>query len=391
MKKRIAVVTSGRADYGIYLPLLRLLEAADDFDLSLLVTGMHLSPEFGMTLRAIEEDGYHIAERVDCLLSSDSPAGVALSTGLGVQGFGRAFARSCPDLLMVLGDRFEMHAAALAALPFNLPVAHIHGGELTRGAIDESLRHSLTKLSHLHFVTTTEYRTRVIQLGEEPWRVTCCGAPSLDNLQQLPLLSAEQIAERFGVLPTAETLLVTYHPVTLEYSQAEAQVDALLAALEQTGRPLLFTLGNADTAGRLLNLKVQDFVRRCPQAAMVDNLGTQAYFSVMKLVAAMVGNSSSGIIEAASFGLPVVNVGIRQQGRVRGKNLIDTGNQAAAILAGIGQALDPAFRDGLQGVVNPYGCGQAAEIIVGTLRSVELGSGLILKSFHDLPLNGESV
>lgn len=382
--KKIAIVTSARADYGIYLPLLRVLEAAVDFDLSLFVTGMHLCPEFGMTIETIEEDGYHIAERVDCLLSSDSPEGVALSTGLGVQGFGRAFQRTRPDLLVVLGDRFEMHAAALAALPFNIPIVHIHGGELTRGAIDESLRHSLTKLSHLHFVTTEEYRQRVIQLGEEPWRVTTCGAPSLDNLQQLSFLTAEQINNQFGALPTAETLLVTYHPVTLEYSQAEAQINALLGVLEKTGRPLLFTLGNADTSGRLLNQKVQNFVQRCPQAGMVENLGTRGYFSVMKIVAAMVGNSSSGIIEAASFDLPVVNVGIRQQGRVRGKNVIDTGSKTEEILAGIKQAVDPEFRAGLRGMINPYGCGQAAESIVEKLRRVELGSGLILKSFHDL-------
>lgn len=382
--KKIAVVTSGRADYGIYLPLLKALDAADDFELSLLVTGMHLSPEFGMTVRAIEQDGYRIAERIECLLSSDSPEGIALSMGLGVQGFARALQRTRIDLLVVLGDRFEMHAAALAALPFNIPVAHIHGGELTRGAIDESLRHSLTKLSHLHFVTTEEYRQRVLQLGEEPWRVTICGAPSLDNLQQLSLLTPDQLKQRFGILPTPETLLVTYHPVTLEYSAAEAQVEALLEALKQSGRPVLFTLGNADTAGRLLNQKIQQFAARSPQAAVVENLGIQGYFSVMQVVAAMVGNSSSGIIEAASFGLPVVNIGIRQQGRTRGGNVIDTGNGTEQILAGIGRAISPEFRSGLQGMVNPYGCGNAAEAIVAKLRDVEITSGLLIKPFHDL-------
>lgn len=382
--KKVVIVTSGRADYGIYLPLLRALEAAPDFELSLFVTGMHLSPEFGLTLRTIEQDGYHIAEQVECLLSSDSPEGVALSMGLGLQGFARAFQRTQVDLLVVLGDRFEMHAAALAALPFNIPVAHIHGGELTQGAIDESLRHSLTKLSHLHFVTTEEYRQRVIQLGEEPWRVTTCGAPGLDNLQQISLLTSGQINDRFGIQPTPDTLLVTYHPVTLEYSEAEEQIDALLGALEQTGRPLLFTLGNADTSGRLLNQKIQEFAARSSQAAVVKTLGTQGYFSVMKVVAAMVGNSSSGIIEAASFGLPVVNVGIRQQGRVRGGNVIDTGNGTEEILAGIARAVDPEFRSGLQGMDNPYGSGNAAEIMVGKLRDIELNSGLVIKPFHDL-------
>lgn len=382
--RKIAVVTSGRADYGIYLPLLRVLEAADDFDLTLFVTGMHLSPEFGLTVKVIEQDRYHIAERIECLLSSDSPEGIALSMGLGVQGFARAFQRNRIDLLIVLGDRFEMHAAALAALPFNFPVAHIHGGELTRGAIDESLRHSLTKLSHLHFTTTEEYRQRVIQLGEAPWRVTTCGAPSLDNLQQVSLLTAAQIKERFGVMPTAETLLITYHPVTLEYALAEEQIDALLEALEKTGRPLLFTLSNADTSGRLLNQKIHSFAARNTQAAVVHNLGTQGYFSAMQLVAAMVGNSSSGIIEAASFGLPVVNVGIRQQGRVKGPNVIDTGNTSEEIFTGIGRAVTADFRAGLQGMTNPYGCGNAAEIILAKLRDTDLHSGLTIKLFNDL-------
>lgn len=389
-RTRVAVVTSARADYGIYLPLLRALRDAGDFELSLLVTGMHLAPEFGLTVRTIEEDGFPIGARFECLETADDPAGIARSMGRGVAGFAEVFARALPDLLVVLGDRFEMHAAALAALPFNLPVAHIHGGELTRGAMDESLRHSLTKLSHLHFVTTEEYRRRVIQLGEGPERVTCCGAPSLDNLCQVELLEPEEIETRFGVRPTPETLLVTYHPVTLEYTAAADQIDALLAALEGSGRPLLFTLGNADTGGRLLNRKVREFARGFPRAAVVETLGTQGYFSVMNSVAAMVGNSSSGIIEAASFALPVVNVGIRQQGRAHGRNVIDCGNGRAEIAAAIARACDPVFRAELQRMENPYGCGEAAQIILAKLRAVDDFRGLILKPFYDLPTTESS-
>jgi len=382
--RTIGVVTTSRADYGIYLPVLRAIVAEPDLRLKLFVTGMHLSPEFGLTVRTIEEDGFPIAERVESLLSSDSPAGISASMGIGTQGFAMAFARARPDLLLVLGDRFEMHAAALAALPFKIPVAHLHGGEITRGAIDESLRHSLTKLSHLHFVTTSEYRRRVIQLGEEPWRVTVSGAPSLDNLRDIRLLSRDEFRARFDIDPQPETLLVTYHPVTLEYEQTGEQVENLLSALARTGRPLLFTQANADTHGREINARIHKFVAEHHLAKVVDNLGTQGYFSAMALVAAMVGNSSSGIIEAASFGLPVVNIGTRQQGRTHGRNVVDTGYASAEILSGIHQATDPAFRRSLEGMVNPYGEGRAAPLIVERLVAVELGDRLLRKIFFDL-------
>lgn len=382
--RTIGVVTTGRADYGIYLPVLRAIAAEPTLHLKLFVTGMHLSPEFGLTVRAIEEDGFPIAERVEALLSSDSPAGIATSMGLGVQGFAMAFSRTRPDLLLVLGDRFEMHAAALAALPFKIPVAHIHGGEVTRGAIDESLRHSLTKLSHLHFVTTLEYRRRVIQLGEEPWRVTVCGAPSLDNLREIELLSRDDFHSRFGIDLQPETLLITYHPVTLEYERTGEQVENLLAALEQTGLPLLFTQANADTHGREINARIRKFSAKNPLAAVVDNLGTQGYFSAMSLAAAMVGNSSSGIIEAASFGLPVVNIGTRQQGRMHGPNVTDTSYSTDAILTGIRRATDPVNRRSLGKIPNPYGDGRAAPLIVEQLASVELDDRLLLKTFFDL-------
>jgi UDP-hydrolysing UDP-N-acetyl-D-glucosamine 2-epimerase len=302
--------------------------------------------------------------------------------GLGLIGLGQVYARNHPDLLLVLGDRFEMHAAALAALPFKIPVAHIHGGELTAGAIDDSLRHSMTKLSHLHFVATEEYRQRVIQLGEEPWRVVTCGAPGLDNLTNLRILSREELRTRHGLSLEPTFLLATYHPVTLEYERTEWQVEQLLAALREVGLPVVFTAPNADTGGRAIRLLLEQFVADHTSAQLVENLGTQGYFSLMAHAAAMVGNSSSGIIEAPSLDLPVVNIGTRQRGRVRADNVIDVGYHQAEIVSGIRRAVAPEFRAAIQGHLNPYGEGRAGEVIVQHLKGVSLDQRLIAKRFY---------
>jgi UDP-hydrolysing UDP-N-acetyl-D-glucosamine 2-epimerase len=383
--RAISAVTAARSDYGIYLPVLRRIREDADLSLRLIVTGMHLSPEFGLTVKEIEADGFEVAERVETLLSSDTPQGIAKSIGLGVLGFAQVYARSRPDVLLVLGDRFEMYAATLAALPFKIPVAHIHGGELTQGAIDDALRHSMTKLSHLHFVSTQEYARRVIQMGEEPWRVVVSGAPSLDNLRLVKLFTREELAARFGLrLGREPFVLVTFHPATLEYEQTEWQVAELLAALEVCDLPVIFTMPNADTSGRTIARMIEEFTATHRSAQAVDNLGTQGYFSMMALTAAMVGNSSSGIIEAASFELPVVNVGSRQRGRVRGENVIDVDYNRASILEGLQEALAPGFREKLRGIRNPYGSGAASEKIVEVLKQVQLDDKLVTKRFHDL-------
>ena len=317
------------------------------------------------------------------LLSSDTPEGIAKSMGLGTIGFAQAYARSRPDILLVLGDRFEMHAAAVAALPFKIPLAHIHGGEITEGAIDDALRHSMTKLSHLHFVATHDYRQRVIQMGEEPWRVIVSGAPSLDNLHTVTGLDQGQLEERLGLALDPAPLLVTYHPVTLEYEDAQWQAQELLAALEECGLPVVFTMPNADTGGRAIRDMLGEYVATRPNARLFKNLGTPAYFSLMGCAAAMVGNSSSGIIEAPSFGLPMVNIGSRQAGRTRAANLIDVGYARADIVRGIRHALDPEFRAGLRGMANPYGDGHAAEVIVESLKEVSIDQRLIVKHFVD--------
>jgi UDP-N-acetylglucosamine 2-epimerase (non-hydrolysing)/GDP/UDP-N,N'-diacetylbacillosamine 2-epimerase (hydrolysing) len=381
----VGVVTSSRADYGIYLPVLRRIRDERELALRLLVTGMHLSPRFGMTVGSIEADGFEAAERVESLSDSDDPAAVAESMARGTAGFARVFARSRPDILVVLGDRFEMHAAALAALPFKIPVAHIHGGESTEGAIDDALRHSMTKLSHLHFTATREYGDRLVRMGEEPWRVTVSGAPSLDNLASVKKLAPAELEARFGLRVTPDTLLVTFHPATLESGDAGCQADELLAALAASGRPVVFTMPNADTGGLAIRERIERFVQSEPAAQAVENLGTEGYFSLLALCAAMVGNSSSGLLEAPSFGLPAVNVGTRQQGRVRGANVIDVGCTRDGIARGLAKALDPAFRESLRGKENPYGDGRAAERIVARLGEVHLDRRLLMKRFYDSP------
>lgn len=382
--RTIGVVTTSRADYGYYRPLLHRIREDPELELQLFVTGMHLAPEFGLTVRDIEADGFPIAERVEMLLASDTPEAIAKSMGLGTIGFAQAFARTRPDILVLLGDRFEMHAAAVASLSSAIPLAHIGGGDSTEGAFDESLRHSITKMSHLHFASRKHYAERIIQMGEEPWRVTISGAPSLDNLRDLAWLSRSELEARFGLDLEAPPLLVTYHPVTLEYEATESQVTELLAALDKVGGPVVFTYPNADTWGRIICRLIEGYVISHANARVVVNLGPRAYFSLLNHCVAMVGNSSSGIIEAASFRLPVVNIGNRQRGRLHGPNVVDVGYDRDAIVGGIRKALEPRFRALLADLVNSYGDGHASERIVAVLKQVSLEKILTLKRFHEM-------
>jgi UDP-hydrolysing UDP-N-acetyl-D-glucosamine 2-epimerase len=352
----------------------------------LFVGGMHLDPRFGLTVKDIEADGFPTAERIAFLLPSDMPAAIAESLGRGIIGFSKAYERSRPDILMVLGDRFEMFAATAAALPFKIPIAHIHGGELTYGAIDDAMRHAITKMAHLHFVATQEYAHRVQQLGEEPWRVTVSGAPALDNLSSERLLSRDELEHLLKLDLSRPPLLVTYHPVTLEYEQTSWQVTELLAALDELAMPVLFTMPNADTAHSVIVAGVRQYVKSHPDSCLVESLGTRAYFSLMRVTAAMVGNSSSGIVEAPSFALPVVNIGTRQLGRIRAANVIDVDYPKENIIQGVGKALSPDFKARLKGMVNPYGDGHAAERIVHRLKTQELNQALLAKRFLDVPV-----
>jgi UDP-hydrolysing UDP-N-acetyl-D-glucosamine 2-epimerase len=381
--KRIGVITGSRSDYGIYRPILEEIVLQSSLHLHLFVTGMHLSPEFGMTINAIEEDGFNIDEQIEMLLSSDSPTGIATSIGIGTVGFAQAFAKSHVDLLLVLGDRYEMCAGAIAALPFRMPIAHIHGGEITEGAIDESIRHAITKMSHLHFVSTEVYARRIIQMGEEPWRVTVSGAPSLDNILKLTLLNRRELALKSGLDVENPFLLLTYHPVTLEPDLIQFQVGELLAALKEVDIPIIATYPNADLGNHSVRQMMHAFAEQ-PQVHLVDNLGTQYYFSLMKYATAMIGNSSSGIIEAASFKLPVVNIGTRQNGRLRANNVIDVDNDRDAISAALKTAMSSPFRRHLTDLVNPYGDGHAARRSVEKLKQIPLKDILLRKRFYDI-------
>lgn len=390
MTRRICVVTGTRAEYGLLRRVIRKLEAAADIDLQLIATGMHLSPDFGMTVREIEADGVRINDRIEMLLSSDTAAGVGKSMGLGLIGFSDAFARLKPDLVVVLGDRFEIFAAAAAALVARLPIAHIHGGETTEGAFDEAIRHSVTKMSHLHFVAAEPYRDRVIQLGESPERVFLVGGLGVDAIMDLQPLDRESLARRLGFDFRARNLLVTFHPATLDDAEAGDQVAALLEALDTLGEStgLIFTLPNADTGGRTIARQIEAFANSRPNAVVHASLGQLGYLSCLGQVDAVVGNSSSGLIEAPSFGIATVNIGDRQAGRLKAASVIDCAPQADAIRAALTRALSPDFREEIASVVNPYGEGGASEAIVRILREHPL-EGLLKKQFHDLAPTGE--
>jgi UDP-N-acetylglucosamine 2-epimerase (non-hydrolysing)/GDP/UDP-N,N'-diacetylbacillosamine 2-epimerase (hydrolysing) len=388
--REIGVVTVARSDFGIYLPLLRAIRAHSDLRLRILVSGMHLAPEFGLTVQEVEKAGFEVFERVESLVSSDTPAAVAKSIGLGVLGFAQVFSRYRPDILVLLGDRFDMLPAALAALPFRIPIAHLHGGELTEGVMDEEIRHSISKMSHLHFVAAEPYARRLRQLGEEDWRILVSGSPALDSIRLAELMSPEEVSTQFGIDAKSPALLVTYHPVTLESEDTERGTMNLLDALSKLGLPCLFTYPNADTHGRIIIERIEKFCMEHPKSRVVKTAGQRGYYSLMKTVSAMAGNSSSGIIEAASFELPVVNIGNRQKGRIQARNVINCGYQQDEISEAIRKALDPAFRAGLRGLVNPYGDGHAVERIVKRLAEVELGKGLLVKRFADLPSDRNS-
>lgn len=384
--REIWVLTTARSDYGILRPVMRAIEAHPELSLRVIVSGMHLLPGFGDTAREIEAEGFAIHERLDYLLDSDTPEAIAAGIGRGVEKFSELFAGSRPDILLVLGDRFDMLPAVVAALPFNIPVAHIHGGESTEGLIDESIRHAVTKMAQLHFPSTAAYAERVVQMGEEQWRVHTVGAPSLDNLNELELLGYAELETRLAIPLEEQPLLVTFHPVTLEYEETGKHIEELLAALREFNRPVVFTYPNADTGGRVIIEAINDYVAADGgRSAVAQNLGQSGYFALMREALAMVGNSSSGIIEAASFELPVVNVGVRQKGRIHGANVIDVPEtERGPILEALRKASDPAFRGGLSGMKNPYGDGTASEKIAQVLAEVKLDKALIQKAFHTL-------
>jgi UDP-hydrolysing UDP-N-acetyl-D-glucosamine 2-epimerase len=378
--RRIAVLTMARSEYGLYRPLLRAIRDDPALELQLVVAAAHLDPRFN-TIHEIEADGFVPAVRINAPLEGDGPLAVAQVMAETARGVSKALANLKLDLIVALGDRSEMAAAVLAATPFLIPIAHIAGGAVTRGAIDDGFRHVISKLSHIHFPETEAQKARLQRLGEESWRIHVTGSLSIDNILALTPLTAGEFAAQFGIALSAPPLIVTLHPETRDFSNTSDHADALLAALEGEHGPIVFTYPGADTSGQVIIARIEDFVRRNPGRAYgVPHLGTRGYFSLMKLARAMVGNSSSGIMEAASFKLPVVNIGRRQEGRIAPANVIDCAFYTAAITAAIARATSPAFRNSLNDLINPYGQGDAAVRMVAVLKSVPLDKKLIIKS-----------
>lgn len=386
MTKKVAVFTGTRAEYGLLYWLLKDIQSDSDLCLQLLVSGMHLSPEFGETYRQIEKDGFKIDEKIEILLSSDSAVGTAKSMGLGVLGFADALSRLGPDVLIILGDRFEALAAAQTAMILRIPVVHLHGGEITEGAYDDAIRHAITKLSYLHATSTEEYRQRVIQLGEAPERVFNVGAIGLDHLNRSAFLSVDELATSLNFPLHQPYVVVTYHPVTLADEEPTASFTALLEALEQyPDVQVILTYPNADDGGRRIIPLLEAYAAGQPQRVLaIPSLGQVRYLSAIKYAAAVVGNSSSGIIEVPSLDVPTVNIGMRQKGRLAATSVLHCDATASAIKAALDVALSRSYKVNDEQVYNPYGQGNASQQVISMLKNMKFTS---VKSFYDVKVS----
>ena len=377
-KRTIAVVTSSRADYShLYWPLRRLMDHPQ-VEVKLIVLGPHLSPEFGHTIHEIERDGIPIAARIECLLSSDSDVGMAKTIGLATLSLADTLGQMRPDLLLVIADRYEMLAPASVALALRIPIAHIEGGEISEGAIDDRVRNALTMMAHIHFTSTHLARQRVIAMGEEEWRVHRAGAPSLDHLRHSQLLSKEQLENQLRISLSQPTLLVAYHPVTI-FRETTREANALFDALQRVSGHILFSYPNADAGSRRLIERATAFLHQRGNGRIFTNLDAVTYWSLLQNVDVMLGNSSSGIMETPSLRLPTVNVGRRRRGRERARNILDAPPDPRQILEKVRRAKSAEFRRSLEGMTNPYGDGHASEHITKVLTTVPLGEKLLLK------------
>ena len=377
--KRIAVVTGTRAEYGILKPVLKAIKAHPGLKLSLVVTGMHLSHEFGYTIQEIEKDGFEIEAKVDMLASNDSLGAMAKSVGVGITGMAQTWEQLKPDIILVLGDRVEPLAAAIAGTYMSIPIAHIHGGDSSRGGLDEYARHAITKLAHIHFPATEKSAERIIKMGEDEWRVHIVGSPALDVILNEALLSAEVLTRKLGIDLSRPLILLVQHSVTTQVDEAAKQVEETLKAIVEIGNPTVLVYPNSDAGGRRMIEVIKQY-GKYPFIKTFPSLPRKEYLSLMKLARVMVGNSSSGIIEAPSLGLPVVNIGIRQEGRERGKNVIDVGHNKQEIVKGIEKALtDKEFLVKVKKCESPYGDGKATPRIAEILSKVEITPQLLQK------------
>lgn len=385
--KRIGIMTGTRAEYGLLKPLMQEINKDNDLELYLIVSGMHLSPEFGMTYQEIEEDGFEINAKVEMLLSSDSPAGISKSIGLGVIGFADEFQRADLDMLILLGDRYEALSAAICAMVMRIPIAHLHGGELTEGAIDEGIRHSITKMSYLHFTSTEQYRNRVIQLGENPERVFYVGALGVENIKKINLMTKEELERSIHFEIDENTVIVTYHPVTLENNTVEEQFLNLLKVLDRNPKiRMIFTKANADTNGRIVNELIDKYAaQNSERACAFMSLGQKRYLSALKYCRIVIGNSSSGIIEAPSFGKPIINIGDRQKGRICADSVINCGYTQQEIQQAMETALTEEFENKARNCRNPYEKENTAANIISVIKDYLLNDKIKLKKgFYDI-------
>jgi UDP-hydrolysing UDP-N-acetyl-D-glucosamine 2-epimerase len=383
MTRKIAVATGSRAEYGLLYWLMKDIQESASLELQILVTGAHRSPAFGHTIDRIREDGFEIAAEIPTLQPGDTRHAVATAVAAGVAGFADALQRLAPDVLVLMADRSEIFAAAAAAVTLGVPIAHFSGGESTEGLFDDQFRHAITKLSRLHFVSMEAYASRVVRMGESPSRVFVVGEPGLDHVRRTPQVDTATLSGDIGLDASKPFALVTFHPVTLELDKTRHYVSELMTALDRfPDLPKLFTYPGADPASQIIIDAIERYVARTPGALVHRNLGFRRYLSVLAHARVMVGNSSSGIVEAPSFGLPAVNIGSRQRGRVRARNVIDADCRSNSIASAIEQAMTPSFRGSLTGMANPYGDGNTSGRVVKILESVDIAS-LTYKPFHD--------
>ena len=384
MTKKICVVTGTRAEYGLFYWLLKEIEADKELQLQVIVTGMHLSPEFGLTYKKIEKE-FKINKKIEMLLSSDTSVGISKSMGLAQISFAESYDELKPDIVIVLGDRYEIFSATSAAMIARIPIAHIHGGEKTEGAFDESIRHSITKMSHLHFTATNEYKNRVIQLGEHPSRVFNVGGMGIENIKRLKLLSKDEFEKSIEFKLNIKNILVTFHPVTLENSTAKEQFQQLLDAIDELeDTNIIFTKANSDTDGRVINQMIDEYVTKNSHKSIVfTSLGQLRYLSALQYVDAVVGNSSSGLAETPSFKIGTINIGDRQKGRIKASSVIDCEPNKNSIVKSFEKLYSKEFQETLKTTINPYGNGCASKKIVEILKNVDL-KNILKKSFYDL-------
>ncbi len=384
--KTICVLTATRAEYGLLLPVIKELQRRKDIQVKVAVTGSHLAPEFGMTVHEIEADGIFIDKKIEILLSADTPSAISKTMGLALISFADYFAEARPDALLVLGDRYEVLAVCCAAMNERIPILHMCGGETTEGAVDEAVRHSITKMSYLHFTTTEKYRNRVIQLGEHPDRVFWVGSTGVENAQKVTKLSKDELEREIGFSLGNEYAVATFHPVTLENNTAKDQIDELLSAVkEYPDITFLFTKANADADGRIINATIEEALTQIPNIRLVSSLGMRRYMNAVRHASFVIGNSSSGVGEVPAFGIPTVNIGDRQKGRIMAQSVICCAPDQKSIMAAIAKARDPKFRSEIDTAKNPYGKGEASGRIADIIENfMEDGHTNIKKKFYDL-------